>query len=404
MDEITNPYAPGAGWPPPALAGRKQLIHDAHVAIQRIKVGEHARSSLITGLRGVGKTVLLNRLSEYAREECGYATDIIEADANRALATLLAPALRKILHSVDVYSNIKHETKRAFALLRGFAAAFKVSYSGVDVGVEAASGADTGDLELDLPELLMAVGHAASVNNRHVAIFIDELQYVGSVELGALIKALHRVAQLRLPILIFGAGLPNLLGIAGEAKSYAERLFSYPKVGALSVEEVQLALATPASDRGVTFEDSAIEAIMERTQGYPYFIQEWGKHCWNVASGNTITATDVEAASGMAIDSLDHQFFLVRFDRLTTKERTYLRAMAELGQGPHLSREIATKMQTDVNSAGTLKNRLDKKGMIYSPKHGLTAFTVPMFDTFLRRQIPFFDIAVENLTGSGTDD
>ena len=251
--------------------------------------------------------------------------------------------------------------------------------------------ADNGDLELDLQALIEAAGEAAKSAGTALAIFIDELQYVEEEQLGALITALHRAAQRRLPVVLVGAGLPQLRGRTGRAKSYAERLFDFPEIGALDEDAARAALAKPAEAEGVGFEAAGMNAILAKTHCYPYFLQEWGKHAWETALQSPITLSDVEQASATAIAALDESFFRVRFDRLTPAEKRYLRAMAELGPGPHRSGDIANELGRQVTSLGPTRSQLIAKGMVWSPSHGDTAFTVPLFDEFMQRIMPTED-------------
>ena len=274
---------------------------------------------------------------------------------------------------------------------QGFASALKVKYQDIEVGLdlEPEPGlADNGDLETDLQDLLQAVGEAARADRNCVALFIDELQYVEEDQLAALITALHRAAQRQLPVTMIGAGLPQIRGRMGRAKSYAERLFEFPEIGALSSDDARRAMARPVAAEGVTIEPAALDLIVNKTKGYPYFLQEWGKHTWDVAEGSPITAADVEEASILAVAGLDQSFFLVRFDRLTPAEKRYLRAMAELGPGPHRSGSVADVLERRATSLGPTRSQLISKGMVWSPSHGDTAFTVPMFDGFMRRIMP----------------
>lgn len=248
--------------------------------------------------------------------------------------------------------------------------------------------ADNGELEHDLQALLEAAGAAAQTAGTALAIFVDELQYVEEEELAALITALHRTAQRRLPAVLVGAGLPQLRGRMGRAKSYAERLFDFPEIGALPPEAAKLAITKPARDLGIEVTPDALGLIVTETRGYPYFVQEWGKHSWDTADESPITRDDVENASTTAIAALDESFFRVRFDRLTPNEKRYLRAMADLGAGPHRSGDIAEELGREVTSLGPTRNQLIAKGMIWSPHHGDTAFTVPLFDEFMHRIMP----------------
>ena len=390
MDPRKSPYAPGAGSEPPALAGRDDIIERAAVALDRIRDGLSARSFILYGLRGVGKTVLLNiiRLEAEAR---GFYCIHMEVPENRSLPAQLIPSLRALLLRMSAKAKLKAMTERGLRALAGFAKALKVKYQDIDVNIEFPSElglADSGDLEFDLKDLLEVVSMAARESKTAVVIFIDELQYVAKPELEALITALHAASQKRLPIAIVAAGLPQLLGQMGKAKSYSERLFEYEMIDKLPRAAAITALIAPVKSSNVIYEERAVAEILEQTQGYPYFIQEWGRHAWNVAGGNTITLADAKLATPSALGELDNGFFRVRFDRLTPKEKSYMQAMATLGPGPHRSGDIAEEMGEPVTSVAPVRNFLIKKGMIYSLSHGENAFTVPMFDGFLKRLRP----------------
>lgn len=390
MDPVLNPYAPGAGTPPPELAGREELREAVRVAIERVRRGMPAKSVLMVGLRGVGKTVLLDRMREDA-EAAGVHTVALEAPENRSLPALLAPQLRQALLRLSRNDRAKDLARRGLRALAGFAKSLKVKYADIEVGIDLepeAGLADNGDLEQDLPVLLETVGATAREAETALVLFIDELQYVPEEELAVLIAALHRCAQHKQPIALVGAGLPQLRSRMGRAKSYAERLFDFPEVGALPDEAAERAIAKPADDQGVSIESGAVRRIVADTQGYPYFLQEWGKHAWDVADASPIDLGDVTVAATSALAALDESFFRVRFDRLTPAERSYLRAMAELGPGPHRSGDIAECLKRKVTSLGPTRSQLISKGMIWSPSHGDTAFTVPLFDAFMRRIMP----------------
>ena len=390
MDPIRNPYSPGAGSPPPELAGRNALREQLRVALARIQQGKQAKSVLMVGLRGVGKTVLLDQIRKDAEGTGIYALRI-EAPENKSLPALLAPQLRQTLLRLSGVQAAKDGAQRALRALAGFVKGLKVSYKDIEVGLDyepEAGLADNGDLEIDLTALLEQVGSAAQDAKSAVVVFIDELQYVKDAQLGALISALHRCAQSSLPVTVVGAGLPQLRVMTGNAKSYAERLFDFPMIGPLTDEEAELAVAKPARDEGVDYDPDAMLAIISKTQGYPYFLQEWGKHAWEAANQSPITARDIEIASITAIAALDESFFRVRFDRLKPAEKTYLRAMSALGPGPHRSGDIADRLGRPVSSFGPVRSTLIKKGMIWSPNHGDTAFTVPLFDEFMKRIMP----------------
>jgi hypothetical protein len=390
MDPILNPFSPGAGAPPPELAGRSELRELVRIAVERIRLGRPNKSILMVGLRGVGKTVLLDRMRDDA-EMSGIHSMRIEAPEGRSLPALLAPQLRQALLRLSRNAQAQELGHRALRALAGFAKALKIKYADIEVGLdfEPELGlADNGDLEHDLQALLEAVGLAAQKAGTALVMFVDELQYVEEDELAALITALHRAAQRRLPVTLVGAGLPQLRGRMGRAKSYAERLFDFPDIGALAPPEAAVAISKPLADLQVAAEPDALQKIIQQTRGYPYFLQEWGKHAWDVARTSPITALDVETGSRDAIAALDESFFRVRFDRLTPVEKRYLRAMAEIGPGPHRSGDVAQRLGRKVTSLGPTRNQLISKGMIWSPSHGDTAFTVPLFDEFMRRIMP----------------
>jgi hypothetical protein len=390
MDPVRNPYSPGAGTPPPALAGREILREQVQVAIARLRIGRSAKSVLLVGLRGVGKTVMLDQMRNDA-EASGICTVRAETPENRSLPALLAPQLRLALLRLSRTAAAVESAQRALKALAGFAKSLKIRYHDIEVGFDADPEpglADNGDLEGDLTTLLEQVGHAAKAAKTAVVLFIDELQYLPEEQFGALISALHRCAQNRLPLTVVGAGLPQLRGLAGDAKSYAERLFDFPMIDALKGPEARIAIEKPARDEGVVYTPEAVAEILTQTRGYPYFLQEWGKHSWDVAQGSPITLEDVRAASIEAIAALDESFFRVRFDRLTPSEKKYLRAMAELGEGPHRSGDIASVLAKSVSTLAPLRQSIIAKGMIWSPSHGDTAFTVPLFDEFMKRIVP----------------
>lgn len=351
-----------------------------------------ARSVILYGLRGVGKTVLLNRIRIDA-EARGIVTVRMEAPEERSLPALLSPVLRAALIQLDRMEAAKAGAQRALRALAGFVSALKLKYSDIEVGldVEPEKGlADSGDIDSDLTKLIATVGEAAAERETAIVLFIDELQYVEEKELAALITALHSANQERLPITMIAAGLPQLLGQTGRAKSYAERLFEFVAIDKLDHQSAVDALCVPAEKEGVTFESAAIKEIFDRTHGYPYFLQEWGKHSWDVASTSPITGHDAEAATERALADLDASFFRVRFDRLTPSEKQYMRAMAELGPGPHRSGDVADLLKKKVTTVAPTRNSLIRKGMVYSRAHGDTAFTVPLFDGFMKRTMPEF--------------
>jgi hypothetical protein len=317
----------------------------------------------------------------------------LEAPEGQRLAKYLAPALKSTLMRLRHVDRAKEHVARAVAALRGFASAFKVTIGEIDVTVSGSPEADSGNLEIDLPALLVTIGQAARAADASVAILVDEVQYLVDEDLRALLVAFHTMAQRALPVVWFGAGLPQVAALSGEAKSYAERLLDFASVGPLTTAAAEQAVGQPIRAEGADILPAALAQIVAVTKGYPYFLQEWGKHAWNVASLSPITVDDVADASKAATEALDRSFFRVRFDRLTPREQDYLRAMAELGPGPHRSGAIAGALGRTVESTGPLRSGLIRKGMIWSPAHGETAFTVPLFDEFMRRAIPVWQPA-----------
>jgi len=390
MDPISNPFSPGAGSPPPELVGRAGILEEARILLGRIKARRPEKSILLTGLRGVGKTVLLNEIERLAIQE-GYRTLPLEAHEDKPLAAMLVPPLRKLLYELDRIAGAGNKAKRGLAVLKGFINGIRLTVNGVEIGldIEAETGAaDSGDLESDLPNLFQAVADAAAERSIPVALLIDELQYFRPTELSALIMAMHKMQQGQMPLVLLGAGLPILPGLAGESKSYAERLFSFPKIGALSESDAKQAISDPTRAVGVEIEPAALDEIFQLTQGYPYFLQEWGYQSWNHAKASPVTLADVRRATAKVISRLDENFFRVRFDRLTPGEKRFMRAMAGLGPGAQRSSDIADALELKLSSLGPARANLIRKGMIYSPAHGDMAFTVPLFDEFMRRVMP----------------
>ena len=393
MDKIRNPFSPGAGSPPPELAGREAILEQARVLFGRVLAKRPEKSLLLTGLRGVGKTVLLNEIERIA-QAAGFRTILVEAHEGKPLAVLLAPHLRRLLFDLDRLKGAGDKVRQGLGVLRSFIGAIKVKVGDLDIGLDIEpepGSADSGDLEVDLPNLFVAVAEAAQERRVAVAILIDEIQYFNSNELSALIMAMHKMQQRQLPLVLVGAGLPILPGLAGESKSYAERLFSFPVVGALPQADAEKALRDPVRAEGAEFEPEALQEIFKLTQGYPYFLQEWGYQAWNHAAASPIGVSVIGETSALVSQRLDENFFRVRFDRLTPREKTYLRAMAELGVGPYRTSEVAAKLSVKITSLAPVRDKLIKKGMVYSPAHGEMAFTVPLFDTFMRRVMPTFE-------------
>lgn len=390
MNPRTNPYAPGAGTQPPELTGREALIEKASIALDRSRNGLSARGILMVGLRGVGKTVLLTRIAQDAETQ-GFAVVTIETPEKRSLPSILVPALRSALLKLDKTAATNSLVKKAMRALASFVEAMKVKYHDIEfsIAMEKQSGvADSGDLEHDLMELFIALGNAAKERKTAFILCVDEIQYIQKEEFAALIMALHKCAQLGLPVLLIGAGLPQLIAQAGRAKSYAERLFEYPSIGPLDESAAKKALEIPAQKYNVLYEPAALSEILTKTEAYPYFLQEWGKHAWNVAEHSPITLQDVKTATELAILELDTNFFRVRFDRLSLAEKKYLRAMAEFNGSMCRSGDIASYLKKAVQTVAPTRASLIAKGMIYSLAHGENAFTVPLFGAYLKRVLP----------------
>lgn len=385
MDPDKNPYTPGAGSPPPELAGRNSILKKAKTKILQTKGGGAPKSFILLGLRGVGKTVLLNRIEQIAETE-GCQTASIETDLNRTLPELLTQELRRLLLRLDRSKHVTHEIKKAFDFLRSFASIFKVKIGEIEVSISSESA--TGDLSIDLTDLFVAIGKGAKSRESVAVIIMDEMQYLRKDSLSALMIALHKISQKKLPLLLFGAGLPQLAKLAGEAKTYSERLFDYPEIGSLDAKSARAALVEPAKRESVTYEDEALDLILKETQGYPYFLQLWGECVWNFAPSSPITFGHVKTATKHAIKSLHENFFKMRLDRLTERQQQYARVIAELGPDPARSTAVANELGLTVQQAAPIRDELIKKGVAYSPSRGRVTFTVPKFDEFIKRKVP----------------
>lgn len=399
MDAITNPYTPGAGTQPRELAGRDELRNKVRISLERLKIGNSAKSVIMVGLRGVGKTVLLDKMRQDA-EANGIHTVRIEVPESKSLPAVIAPVLRIALLRLSRIEAAKAGAQRALMALAGLAKSLKLKYQDIEVGFDfdvEPGLADNGDLEIDLAALFVESGIAAKKAGTVLVLFMDELQYIKQDQFAAMISALHRCAQLNLPIAVVGAGLPQLLSIAGEAKSYSERLFDYPIVDKLANQPATDVIRKPALALGISFEDDAVEEIIKKTDGYPYFLQEWGKHAWDYATKTPISKEDVLEATHLTIATLDESFFKVRLERTTPSERRYLKAMADLGGGPHRSGDIAQQLGKQAKSLGPVRASLIAKGIVWSPSHGDTAFTVPLFHLYLLRTIKDTPTAVTAL-------
>jgi len=385
MDPVINPFSPGAGAPPPELVGRAAVFEEARILLGRIRLRRSVQSFMLTGLRGVGKTVLLSEIKRMA-----YGADVlpvaVEAAEDKSLSTLLVAPLKKVLFELDRMQGAKDKVKRGLVALRNFLGTIKVEIGDFGLGIDPQHGfADSGDLEYDLGELFSCVAEAAAEKNKGVVILVDEIQYLQEKELGALIMAMHRMQQDSLPLALVGAGLPILPGLAGNAKSYAERLFRFPEVGALSEADSILAIRNPLVQANVRIDDDAVRRVYEIAQGYPYFLQEWGYQLWNAVEQDPIHLQDVDAVHPSVLARLDSSFFRVRMERLTKSEKDFLFAMAEISGEEIRIGAVAEKMGVSVGALGPRRSSLIKKGMIYSPAHGNVAFSVPLFDDYLKR-------------------
>lgn len=387
MDPYRNPFAPGAGSRPPELAGRDSIIEAARIACGRAVKGRSARSMMLLGLRGTGKTVLLNEIARIAEQEALLVSKV-EAPEKESLARLIYPEMRKALRSLSGVEAAKQIATRGLRGLRNFASILKIEVAGIEIGVESEPGlADTGDLQYDLPDLFKLIGSAAKAAGRGWILLIDEVQYLSEKDLSALIVAQHFMSQEGLPVLLVGAGLPQIARLAGEAKSYAERLFQYPVVGALDPASAQQAIEKPIIEEGASIAPDALRTIVERTRGYPFFLQEWGSTVWNTAEGPEISFADADRSYVETLALLDEGFFRVRIDRLTKAEIQFVKTMAQLGDGPYAMADIAQAMGRSQNSLGPTRANIISKGMIYSSDHGYLDFSVPLFAEFMRRQI-----------------
>lgn len=387
MNPVRNPFSPGAGTPPPELAGRRDILEKVEVLFERLRLNRSEKSLLLIGLRGVGKTVLLNEIDRIA-QETGCKSILLEAHEKKNLAALLIPSLRQLLFQFDRMENLSEKVKRGLRVLKSFVNGLKLKYKDVEISLDIdpeVGTADSGDLEADLPFLLEAIAEAASARNTAVVIIIDELQYLSENELSALIMAIHRIGQRRLPLALIGAGLPQLIGLTGRSKSYSERLFDFISIGPLEKTDAIQAIRGPIIEQSAEITNEALEEIYHKTQGYPYFLQEWGYQVWNLTKKLPIDLATVLQATDVSIRRLDGGFFRVRFDRLTPREKEYLYALAILGNGPQRSGEIAEQLETSAQRVAPIRNALIKKGMIYSPAHGDTDFTVPLFADFMKR-------------------
>jgi AAA ATPase domain len=391
VDAVSNPYTPNAGAAPEIVVGRDDQLEAFTMLLRRLERGRTEQSMIITGLRGVGKTVLLGQFGDIARR-AGWEVVEIEASKHddtrfrQAMFSQFKAALLRLSPRARWTERARYaaEVLSAFAVSVDQKGTFSVSWD-----VPAAEGAaDHGDLSMDLTDVFVALGEAAEEQQRGVALLIDEVQFLGRTQLEALIQAVHKTVQRRLPITFVGAGLPQIAELAGDAKSYAERLFTFPRVGSLEGDDARKALTEPAQVEGVTFDDDAVDLAMRITQGYPYFIQELGYQVWGVASDNRVRRSDVATAREAYEAKLDSSFFRVRLDRTTPLQTAYLRAMAELGPQPQKAADVARVMGRESTQVGPTRAELIDMGLLYTPEHGYAAFTVPDFDAFMLRAVP----------------
>jgi hypothetical protein len=388
MDPVRNPYNPGAGTRPPALVGRDTEIAAMDVALQRMLRGTNGRSQMLTGLRGVGKTVLLNEFEDLAIGR-GFFHEHIEVSEDGSLAPLLASALRRVLLAMDAKKRIGEAVRRALGVLKAFSLRIPNGPE-LSIDVDAVAGpADSGDLAMDLAGLFVELGEVARAHDTGVFLTIDELHYVDAPTITALIVGLHRASQLALPITIAGAGLPTLIAVTGEAKTYAERMFVFAQIGSLSREQAIEALQTPVADEEVHWTEDALRRVLEMTECFPYFLQQFGQQAWDIADGpDLITLTDVDRSIPVVMAQLDDGFFRVRSRATSDAERLYMRAMAELGPGPVRTSEVAAVLGKKPNGVGPTRDALIKRALCYSPRYGEIAFTVPLFDEYMKRWVP----------------
>lgn len=386
MNPRRNPYAPGAGTKPPALVGRDEQIESFDVLLERLENGYAEQSMIITGLRGVGKTVLLDVFREKA-ESRSWATVEWEIEKGASFKPKIAAQVRRALFQLEPKARWTERLKRAAGILMSFSLTFNADGS-VKVGLdEPLSGVgDSGNLAEDLSDLFVALGEAAQEKKVGVLFLLDEIQYLRQPELEALITALHKATRRSLPITMVGAGLPQIPRLAGEAKSYSERLFRFPRIGELNpATHARDALVLPARKLSVEYSESAVDFIVEYTQGYPYFLQEFGKIVWDEASTSPISLEETRSVIPIVEAKLDESFFRVRAERTTDFELRYLYAMAELGPNSHRANEVAKRLHKTTEQAGPIRSRLIEKGLLYTPGHGLAAFTVPQFDRYMLR-------------------
>lgn len=380
-----NPYTPDAGARPPALVGRDRELEHLQSIINQLGAGGTERHLLITGLRGVGKTVVLNEF-ENVCGEAGWPAESKEVSRESSVAVLVGRVASRALRQLSVRATVAERIRRAMRVLTSFEVTLPGDVS-FKLGVDALAGhADSGDLADDLRDVLVSVGEAAAEASVGFALVFDELHNLSARDYEALIIALHRAKQRTLPIGFVAAGLPLIPALTGEAKTYAERMFVRAPLGALSSDAARVALADPARMQGVRWDDDALDVAVAYTDGYPYFLQEVGLWAWRQGQGDRITRADVEAAIPLAEEELDESFFAVRLGRLNATQRAYVEAMADLGDGPVSSAAVAHRLERRPTDVTKLRDALIREAIIYAPARGQVAFTVPQCARFVRRR------------------
>jgi len=393
--DTRNPYTPDMGARPPFLAGRETELRHFKEMIGQLDAGGTQKHLILTGLRGVGKTVLLNEF-ESDCDAAGWPGETRELAQGSQIAHVIAKAARKALMEMSAKKRAGDAVRRGLGALRAFT--MTVGDIAFRFDVEALEGvADSGDLAEDMRDLLVEVGAAAQANGSGFALILDEMQHLAKSDLEALIVGLYRAKQKNLPVALVGGGLPLLPELTGEAKSYAERGFEFRKIGALDDEAAAAALEEPARGQGVNWQPKAVERVVHLTEGYPYFLQEYGRAAWKIGDGSAVTRQDVAAAEPIALEYLDGNFFSQRVGKLPSAERRYLSAIAALGDGPQRSGEVAGALGKDAQDVSVVRDRLIKASLLYSPRRGEIDFTVPLCADYLRRHpyLPSLEILDE---------
>ncbi|QTG81756.1 ATP-binding protein [Arthrobacter crystallopoietes] len=396
MDQVLNPYTPNAGATPELVVGRDELLKEFETLLRRLARGRTDQSMIVTGLRGVGKTVLLGEFRQIADD---FKWKVLELEASKHddnhFRQTLYSKLRASLFQVSPRARWGERARNAAQVLQSFSLTVDPTTGAptLSLEVEPAEGlADHGDLTLDLTDVLVAIGEAAADHGTGLVLLFDEVQFLSRFQLEAIIQAIHKTVQRKLPVTFVGAGLPQIAELAGDAKSYAERLFKFPRIGSLEEEDAARALAEPALAEGARFEQDALERAFKLTEGYPYFIQELGYQVWMVANDQVITLGDVEDAKDAYEAKLDESFFRVRLDRATQLQIAYMRAMAELGPESQKAADVAAVMGRESTQLAPTRSELIAMGLLYTPSHGYAGFTVPHFDRFMLRAVPELEV------------